>query len=142
MTPSMVLYLLFFATVAGVVIIAVDPGDPDVMHRPPRDPKVPITNRTAVMFWLLYAVVLFLAALDPARRRARRAQPGPAERVDDDDVRRSWVSAPSSTRWSTGATPPAGSPPPVLKALAISLVPVALIVFLATELPASCSGAC
>ena len=34
MTPSMVLYLLFFATAGGVVIIAVDPGDPDVMHRP------------------------------------------------------------------------------------------------------------
>ena len=40
MTPSMVLYLLFFATAAGVVVIAVDPGDPDVMRRPPRDPKV------------------------------------------------------------------------------------------------------
>ena len=38
MTPPMVLYLLFFATAVGVVIIAVDPGDPDVMHRPPRDP--------------------------------------------------------------------------------------------------------
>ena len=65
LTPSMVLYLLFFVTVAGVVVIAVDPGDPDVMHRPPRDPKVPITNRTAVLFWLLYAAVLFLAALTP-----------------------------------------------------------------------------
>jgi Ca2+-transporting ATPase len=38
MTPTMVLYLLFFATAGGVIIIAVDPGDPDVMHRPPRDP--------------------------------------------------------------------------------------------------------
>ena len=28
LTPSMVLYLLFFATAAGVVVIAVDPGDP------------------------------------------------------------------------------------------------------------------
>ena len=45
LTPPMVLYLLFFATAVGVAIIAVDPGDPDVMHRPPRDPKVPITNR-------------------------------------------------------------------------------------------------
>ncbi len=41
----MVLFLLFFATAVGVVIIAVDPGDPDVMHRPPRDPAVTITNR-------------------------------------------------------------------------------------------------
>jgi hypothetical protein len=56
---------LFFATAAGVVVIAVDPGDPDVMHRPPRDPKVPITNRTAVLFWLWYAVVVFVATLAP-----------------------------------------------------------------------------
>ena len=45
LTPTMVLYLLFFVTAAGVVIIALDPGDPDVMHRPPRDPRLPITNR-------------------------------------------------------------------------------------------------
>ena len=48
LTPQMVLYLLFFATAVGVAIIAVDPGDPDVMHRPPRDPKLAITNRAAV----------------------------------------------------------------------------------------------
>ena len=36
LTPLMVLYLLVFVTAAGVVIIAVDPGAPDVMHRPPR----------------------------------------------------------------------------------------------------------
>ena len=65
MTPSMVLYLLFFATAGGVVIIAVDPGDPDVMHRPPRDPAVPITNRAAVAAWVVYAVILFVAAFVP-----------------------------------------------------------------------------
>ena len=81
LTPSMVLYLLFFVTVAGVVVIAVDPGDPDVMHRPPRDPKVPITNRTAVLFWLLYAVVLFLAAVT-------RSSPGPTSRARTGRARR------------------------------------------------------
>jgi P-type Ca2+ transporter type 2C len=52
LTPTMVLYLLFFVTSAGVVVIAVDPGDPDVMSRPPRDPKLPITNRGAILLWL------------------------------------------------------------------------------------------
>ena len=52
MTPTMVLYLLLFATAAGVVIIALDPGDPDVMHRPPRDAGLPITNRGAVVAWV------------------------------------------------------------------------------------------
>ena len=39
LTPLMVLYLLVFVTASGVVIIALDPGDPDVMHRPPRRPQ-------------------------------------------------------------------------------------------------------
>ena len=65
LTPLMVLYLLIFVTAAGVVIIAVDPGAPDVMHRPPRDPKLPITNRGAVILWVVYATTLFLAALVP-----------------------------------------------------------------------------
>ena len=77
MTPSMVLYLLFFATAVGVVIIAVDPGDPDVMHRPPRDPSVPITNRSAVVMWIVYA-----AGAVPRRVRAR-SSPGPTSRSTD-----------------------------------------------------------
>ena len=56
LTPLMVLYLLVFMTASGVVIIAVDPGAPDVMHRPPRDPKVPITNcGRRCTLWLVYA---------------------------------------------------------------------------------------
>src|SRR6478609_840375 len=65
LTPTMVLFLLFFATAIGVVVITVDPGDPDVMNRPPRDPGTPITNRTAVLTWILYGAVLFLAAMVP-----------------------------------------------------------------------------
>ena len=85
----MVLYLLFFATAVGVAIIAVDPGDPDVMHRPPRDPKVPITNRTAVITWIVYAAVLFLAALAAARRRTGRAEHATQpSRLADHDLRR------------------------------------------------------
>ena len=41
LTPSMVLYLLFFVTAAGVVVIAVDPGDPDVMHAAAPGPQGP-----------------------------------------------------------------------------------------------------
>ena len=65
LTPLMVLYLLVFVTASGVVVIAVDPGAPDVMKRPPRDPSVTITNRTAVTMWGVYAVTLFIAALFP-----------------------------------------------------------------------------
>jgi Ca2+-transporting ATPase len=133
LTPPMVLYLLFFATAVGVAIIAVDPGDPDVMHRPPRDPKVPITDRSAVVTWIVYAAVLFLAALVPLLA-------GPDE--------------PSSTQASVSLTmtfavmgigttmnaivnrrdPGSGLEPPLLKALVIATVPV-MMMFLATQLP-------
>ncbi len=65
MTPLMVLFLNFFISVFPVIVIALDPGDPEVMNRPPRDPKVPITNPAAVTRWVLYGVVLFLAGLVP-----------------------------------------------------------------------------
>src|SRR6478736_3903453 len=65
LTPLMVLYLLVFMTASGVVVIAVDPGAPDVMHRPPRDPNLPITNRQAITLWVVYAATLFIAALIP-----------------------------------------------------------------------------
>jgi Ca2+-transporting ATPase len=127
LTPSMVLYLFFCATALGVVIIAIDPGDPDVMHRPPRDPRMPITNRTAVLFWILYAAVLFGAALVPLVA-------GPDEPHTD---------APSAAMTMTFVVlglgtvgnaltnrrdPASGLLPPILKAAAIGLIPIALIV--------------
>ena len=131
LTPSMVLYLLFFVTVAGVVVIAVDPGDPDVMHRPPRDPKVPITNRIAVLFWLLYAAVLFLAALTPLV--AGPDQPSP-ERASA-SMTMTFVVMGLGTVFNALTNrrdPASGLIPPILKAVAISVAPVVLIV-LATE---------
>ena len=133
LTPLMVLYLLFFATAAGVVVIAVDPGDPDVMSRPPRDPKLPIANRAAIISWIIYAAALFVAAFLPLV-------------IGPDDPK---VDAPSVAMTMTFAVmglgtvfnalanrrePASGFAPPILRALAISLVPVFLIV-LATELP-------
>jgi Ca2+-transporting ATPase len=131
LTPSMVLYLLFFVTVAGVVVIAVDPGDPDVMHRPPRDPKLPITNRTAVGFWLLYAAVLFLAALTPLVAGPDRPSPDRASA----SMTMTFVVMGLGTIFNALTNrrdPASGLTPPLLKALAISVAPVVLIV-LATE---------
>ena len=65
LTPRMVLFLLFFATAMGVVIIAIDPGDPHVMRRPPRDPSVPLANRFAIVQWVIYAAALFVGAFVP-----------------------------------------------------------------------------
>src|SRR3954453_7122621 len=138
MTPSMVLYLLFFATAIGVVIIAVDPGDPDVMHRPPRDPAVPITNQSAVVKWLVYALVLFLAAAAPLVA-------GP----DDPHTNRGSVSmtmtfggvglGPVFNALVNRRDPTSGLSGPVAKALGIGLVPVVML-FLATQLPTLQAG--
>ena len=88
LTPLMVLYLLFFATAAGVVVIAVDPGDPNVMSRPPRDPKLPIANRTAITSWLDLRGRAVRRRAAAARDRPGRPEGRRAERLDDDDVRR------------------------------------------------------
>ncbi|MEV4349525.1 cation-translocating P-type ATPase [Actinoplanes sp. NPDC049596] len=117
LTPSMVLYLLFTCTVPGVVIIAMDPGDPQVMDRPPRDPKMPISNRTAVSLWLLYAVVLFLAALVPL--------------VFGPNVTMAFAVMGFGTVFNALANrrdPAGGLQPPLLKALGVGLIPVAFIV--------------
>jgi Ca2+-transporting ATPase len=104
------------------------------MHRPPRDPKVPIANRTSILLWLLYAVALFVGAFVPLAF-------GPDE--------------PSTTHATASLTmtfvvmglgtvfnaltnrrdPGTGLAPPVLRALLVSLVPVSMV-FLATQLPA------
>ena len=138
LTPTMVLYLLFFATAAGVVVITVDPGDPDVMNRPPRDPKIPITNRTAILFWILYGAVLFLAALVPLVA-------GPdAPSVDQASasMTMTFVVMGLGTVFNALTNrrdPTSGLTAPILQALAISLVPVAMIV-LATQLPGLQAG--
>lgn len=65
MTPLMVLFVNFFVCIFPVIVIGQDPGDPDAMRRPPRDPRVTITNPRAVAGWLVYGVVMFVAALVP-----------------------------------------------------------------------------
>ncbi|MET9316115.1 cation-translocating P-type ATPase [Kribbella sp. NPDC003505] len=138
MTPSMVLFLLFFATAVGVVVIAIDPGDPEVMHRPPRDPAVPITNRNAVIRWVGYAFVLFLAALAPLVA-------GP----DDPSTTKGTVSMTMTfvvmgvgTAFNSVVNrraPASGLTPPIVKAAAIAMIPIVLL-FLASELPTLQAG--
>jgi Ca2+-transporting ATPase len=115
------------------VVIAVDPGDPDVMHRPPRDPAVPITNRSAVVGWVVYAAVLFVAAFVPLVA-------GPDEPSTDlptTSMTMTFVVMGLGTVFNALVNrrdPTSGLTAPIVKALAIGLVPVAMV-FLATQLP-------
>ena len=133
MTPLMVLFLNFFIAIFPVIVIMVDPGDPDVMKRPPRDPKVPITNRAAITRWVLYGAVLFLAALVPLVF-------GPdtlSTDVPSASMTMSFVVLGIGTIFSglvMRRDPTSGLVPPILSAVKWLAIPVALVV-LATELP-------
>jgi Ca2+-transporting ATPase len=133
LTPMMVIFLLVFVTAAGVVVIAIDPGAPDVMKRPPRDPKVTITNRSAVTLWVVYALTLFIAALMPLVIGPDDPKPDAASQ----SMTMTFVVMGLGTVFNALANrrdPASGFEPPVLKALAVSLFPV-LMIALATELP-------
>ena len=133
LTPLMVLYLLVFMTSAGVIVIADDPGEPDVMHRPPRDPKVPITNRGAITLWVVYAATLFIGALIPLVA----GPDAPRTDVPTASLTMTFVVMGLGTVFNALGNrrdPASGLSSPLLKALGISLVPVAMLV-LATELP-------
>jgi Ca2+-transporting ATPase len=132
MTPLMVLFLNFFVCVFPVIVIAMDPGDPDVMKRPPRDPKVPITNRSAIVRWVIYGTVLCAAALVPLIA-------GPDElhiNQPSASMTMTFVVIGLGTIFSglvMRREPSSGLTPPILNAIKILVLPIILLV-LATEL--------
>ena len=132
LTPLMVLFLNFFIAVFPVIVIMLDPGDPQVMNRPPRDPTVPITNRPAVIRWVLYGGVLFFAGLVPLVW-------GPDTTYVDQpsaSMTMCFVVIGLGTIFSglvMRREPSSGLTPPVLNAVKWLLIPAALVV-LATEL--------
>ena len=132
LTPAMVLFLLFFATAIGVGIIAIDPGAPDVMRRLPRDPKIAITNRMAVVTWLGYAFVLFLAALAPLVAGPDR----PSVDHPSASLTMTFVVMGIGTTFNAivNRRDPASGLLPPFKGLLIALVPLTML-FLATQLP-------
>jgi Ca2+-transporting ATPase len=103
------------------------------MHRPPRDPKLPITNRTAVILWIVYGSVLAAAAFVPLV-------------VGPDDPSTSHPSVALTMTFvvmglgtvfnalTNRRDPASGLAPPILVAAGVAVVPTALI-FLATQLP-------
>ena len=133
MTPLMILFLLVFATAAGVVVIAVDPGAPDVMSRPPRDPKVTITNRGAITLWVVYAATLFVGALIPLVA----GPDSPSPTAPSESMTMTFVVMGLGTIFNALVNrrdPATGLASPILKALGISVFPFVMLVA-ATELP-------
>ena len=94
---------------------------------------MPITNRKAITDWVLYAAVLFVAAIIPLVA-------GPDEPSTDQasaSMTMTFVVMGLGTVFNAVTNrraPGSGLAPPLLKAVAIALVPIAMIV-LATQLP-------
>jgi Ca2+-transporting ATPase len=138
LTPSMVLFVGLFIVIFPVVVVANDPGAPDIMSRPPRDPKVPLTNSRAVWRWVLYGATRFLPAF------ACLVWGPDLPSIDTSSASMTMCFAVIALGAVFGGLvlrrdPVSGLSAPVLKALAILAIPTALVV-LATELPMAQKG--
>lgn len=132
LTPLMVLFQHFFITLFPVAVIMTDPPPANLMNKPPRDPAMPIANRTAFAQWLAYGVLQFAVAL-----AAMLLAPG--------EMSTDTASVPMTTTFvvlSLGSVlaglamrrdPESGFTAPVLGALKILSIPVVVTV-LAVEL--------
>ncbi len=128
LTPIMVLFLNFFIASFPVIAIMRDAPNPEIMRKPPRDPKQTISNPEAVSKWVIYGVTLFLATL------AAMAIGGFGEMSPDE------ASAPMTMGFTVIAlgtvfsgvvmrrSPESGLTPPIAGALKILAIPLVLIV--------------
>jgi Ca2+-transporting ATPase len=132
LTPTMVLFVGLFVIVFPVLVVAGDPGAPDIMSRPPRDPKVPIASTRSVSRWIGYGAVRFLAAF------ACLAFGPDVAKVDAPSASMTMCFVVMALASVAGGLvlrrdPASGLTAPVLRALGILAIPV-VIVLLSTEL--------
>ncbi len=132
LTPTMVLFIGLFVIVFPVLVVGTGPGAPDIMTRPPRDPKVPVSNRAAVTRWIVYGLVRFLAAFACLVLAPATANEGGAS------VAMTMCFVVLALSSVAGGLvlrrdPDTGLTPPIMKALRLLSIPT-VIVLLATEL--------
>jgi Ca2+-transporting ATPase len=65
LSPGMILYTSLFISVFPVLAIMNDEPDPDLMLRPPRDPKVPVFNPATGIRWVVVGILLGVCGLIP-----------------------------------------------------------------------------
>jgi Ca2+-transporting ATPase len=65
LSPGMILYISLFISIFPVIAIMGDAPDPDLMSYPPRDPSVPVFNRSSGTRWVIAGIVLAVTALIP-----------------------------------------------------------------------------
>ena len=118
LTPSMVLYLLFFLTVAGVVVISHQTrATPTSCTGRPETPRYRSPTARPCCRGCSTATALFVAALIPLVAGPDTPLPNKPSRLAHHDVRRHGARHGVQRARPTGATRRAGSTPPVLKAV-------------------------
>jgi Ca2+-transporting ATPase len=65
LSAGMILYISLFIAIFPVIAIMGDTADPDLMQYPPRDPKVPVFNRSTGIRWIVIGLVLAAASVIP-----------------------------------------------------------------------------
>jgi len=65
LSPGMLIYVSLFVAVFPVVAIMTDEPDPGLMLREPRDPKVPVFNRTTGIRWIIVGLLLGVCGIIP-----------------------------------------------------------------------------
>jgi Ca2+-transporting ATPase len=134
LTPIMVLFLNFLVASAPVIVIMMEPVNPGLMRRPPRDPSVRLTNSSEVARWVMYGGTLFFVTLVPLLW-------GPDEPTSSSasaSMTMAFVVMAFGTLLTGLAVrrdPESGLGPPTLKALGILAIPALLTVVATTWKP-------
>lgn len=134
MTPMMVLFLNFFIASAPVVVILLEPVNPGLMQKPPRDPKVPLTNRNEITRWLIYGGTLFVVTLAPLLY----GPDTPSAFEPTVSMTMAYVVmalGTVATGLATRRDPESGITPPAAQALGILAIPVVLAIVTTTWSP-------
>ena len=131
LTPIMVLWLNFLIAGVPVIVIILEGVDPGLMSRPPRDPKKVLANGSEMIRWALYGGTLFLMTLAPLLFGPDK----PSATEATASMTMAFVVMAIGTLLSglsIRRDPGSGLAAPILKALGILAIPVALTL-IATE---------
>jgi Ca2+-transporting ATPase len=134
LTPMMVLFLNFFVASAPVIVILLEPVSPGLMQRPPRDPKVPLTNRIEITRWLIYGGTLFIVTMIPllfGPDTPSAVEPSASMTMAYAVMAFGTI----ATGLATRRDPESGVAPPAAKALGILAIPALLVVVTTTWAP-------
>lgn len=132
LAPLMVVFQHFFITLFPVIVIMQDPPAPDLMAKPPRDPKQPITNRASFVQWFAYGVLQFAVTFV-----AMMVAPGPMSPTEPNVPMTMGFVVLSLGSVFAGLVmrrdPESGLTPPIVNAVKILSIPI-IVTVLAVEL--------